>query len=227
MWRRVPPPPCRPPSQRPPLESPAPGAPRTAARRRGHRALVRRDVAGPQQGAEAQPQTLRCLDESGVSPLPSVVRTDAPVGQTPVLREWCTRDPLSAISALSPAGTVDFHSQDGALTSADVVALLEHLLREVPGRMGLIWEGSPIHRRHTIAEFLAHGAAQRLHLERLPADAPELHPDEGLWPQRNGVALRHVCCFPLSHLRRERRDAVKRVRRTPQLIQGFFQGAKL
>jgi transposase len=184
-------------------------------------------VARDQQGAEAQEQAILFIGEAGFYPLPSVVRTDAPVGQTPILREWCTRDHLSAISAISPAGKLYFHSQDRALNSADVVAFLEHLLREVPGRMVVIWDGSPIHRSHTIKEFLAHGAAQRLHLERLPAYAPELNPDEGLWQQLTGVELRHVCCFTIPHLRRELRDAVKRVRRKPRLIQGFFRGAKL
>jgi transposase len=149
------------------------------------------------------------------------------VGQAPILREWWTHDHLSAISAISPEGKLYFHSQDHALGSADVVAFLEHLLREVSGRMVIMWDGAPIHRRHLIKAFLAHGAAQRLHLERLPAYAPELNPGEGLWQQLKGVELRHVCCFNISHLRLERRDAVKRVRRTPRLIQSFFRGAKL
>jgi transposase len=65
--------------------------------------------------------------------------------------------------------------------SADVVAFLEHLLHEIPGRIVLIWDGSPMHRSQTIQEFLANGAAPRIHLERLPAYAPELNPDEGVW----------------------------------------------
>jgi transposase len=184
-------------------------------------------VARDQKGAEAQAQAILFIDEAGFYPLPSVVRTYAPVGQTPILREWCTRDHLSAISAISPEGKLYFHSQDRALNSADVVAFLEHLLREVPGRMVVIWDGSPIHRSHTIKEFLANGAAQRLHLERLPAYAPELNPDEGLWQQLKGVELRNLCCSTIPHLRGELRDAVKRVRRKPRLIQSFFRGAKL
>ena len=159
--------------------------------------------------------------------MPSVVRTYAPMGQTPILREWCTRDHLSAISAISPEGKLYFHFQNSTLNAEDVIAFLEHLLREVPGRMVLIWDGSPIHRSHLIREFLANGAAPRLHLERLPAYAPELNPGEGLWQQLTWVELRHGCCFNISHLRVELRDAVKRVRRKPRMIQSFFRGAKL
>jgi hypothetical protein len=62
-------------------------------------------------------QTILFIGESGCSPLPSVARTDAPVGQTPVLWEWWTRDHLSAISAISPEGKLYFHSQGHALNS--------------------------------------------------------------------------------------------------------------
>ena len=155
------------------------------------------------------------------------MRTYAPVGQTPILREWYTREHLSAISAISPEGTRYFQRQDDAMDSSDVVAFLEHLRREVPGRLVVIWDGAPIHRSHVIRECLAHGAAPRLHLERLPAYAPELNPSEGLWQQLKGVELRNVCCFDFPHLRHELRDAVKRVRRKPRLIHGFFRGAKL
>ena len=184
-------------------------------------------MARDQKGAEAQQQTLLSLDESGCSPLPSVVRPSAPVGQTPLLREWCTRAHLSAISAISPEGKRSCHSQDRAIDAADVVMVLEPLRREVPGRMVLIWDGAPIHRSHRLQECLSHGAAPRLHLVRLPAYAPELNPGEGLWPQLTGVERRHVCCFHLPQLRRELREAVKRVRRQPSRIHGCFRGAKL
>jgi transposase len=200
---------------------------RASAERGGDRSVARPDLAGHQQGADAQRQTILFLDESGFYPLPSVVRTYAPVGQTPILREWWTRDHLSAMSAISPEGKLYFHAQEGAINSADVVAFLEHLLREVAGGMVIIWDGAPIHRSQVIREFLVNGAAQRLHLERLPAYAPELNPGEGLWQQLKGVELRHVCCFNLPPLRRELRDAVKRVRRKPRLIQSFFRGARL
>jgi transposase len=189
--------------------------------------VARADLACTQKGAEAQPQTILFIDESGFYPLPSVVRTYAPVGHTPIVEEWCTRDHLSAISAISPEGKLYFRSQDCALNSDDVVGFLEHLLREVSGRMLIIWDGAPIHRSHTIKAFLTNGASQRLHLERLPAYAPELNPGEGRWQQLKGVELRNVCCFNLPHLRHELRDAVKRVRRKPHLIKSFFRGAKL
>jgi transposase len=209
------------------LEPPKACATRPSARRSRHRALARRDLARPQKGAQEQEQSLFFIDESGFYPLPSVVRTYALVGQTPILREWWTREHLSAISALSPEGKLYFHCQDRALNSDDVVAFLEHLRREVPGPMVVIRDGAPIHRSHTIQEFLANGAAQRRHLERLPAYAPELNPGEGLWAHLKGVELRNICCVDIPHPRGALRDAVKRVRRKPRVLTGCFQGAGL
>jgi transposase len=209
------------------LEPANAGTASAPARRRGHSPLAPADLARPPKGAQARQQTILFIDESGFYPLPSVVRTDAPTGQTPILREWWTRGHLSAISAISPAGKLSFHGQDRAMTSEDVAAFLEHLLREVPGRLVIIGDGAPIHRRRVIPDFLVNGAAQRIHAERLPAYAPELNPAAGLWKHLKGVELRHVCCSNIRHLRRELRDAVKRVRPKPRIIKGCFNGAKL
>ena len=136
------------PARRDPLESAKARPAGSATRRSRHGAVARRHVAGHQKGAQAPEQTLFFIDESGLYPLPSVARPSAPVGQTPMLRAWDTRDHLSAISAISPEGKLYFHAQDHAMDSADVVACLAHLLREGPGRMLIIWDGAPMHRRH-------------------------------------------------------------------------------
>jgi hypothetical protein len=112
------------------------------------------------------------------------------------------------------------HSEEG-------VAFWEPLRREVPGRMGSSWDGSPLHRRHPIQAFLAHGASQRLPLEQLPASAPELNPEAGCWPHRKGVEWRNLCCFDRPPLRDALRTAVTRVRRQPRLRKGCLAGAGL
>jgi hypothetical protein len=91
----------------------------------------------------------------------------------------------------------------------------------------MIWDGSPIHRSRVIQEFLANGAAQRFQLERLPAYAPALHPDAGICQPRKGVELRNLCGFTLRHLRTELRNAVKRLRRKPRILQACVAGAGL
>jgi hypothetical protein len=109
------------------------------------------------------------IDQSGLYPRPSVGRTSAPRGHTPILRPWWTRDQLSAISALSLTGQRSFHYQDRARNSVAVVAFLEPLLREGAGRLLSFWDGAPMPRRHLMQACLAPGAAARMQRERLPA----------------------------------------------------------
>lgn len=54
--------------------------------------------------------------------------------------------------------------QDRAFKGPDVVRFLEHALRQIPGKLLIIWDGSPIHRAKVVKEFLADGAAARVQL---------------------------------------------------------------
>jgi hypothetical protein len=109
------------------------------------------------------------VEQSGFYLLPTVVRTYAPVGQTPILHEHLTRDHLSVISAISVEGKLLMMEQERAFKSPDVVRFLRHLLRQIPGKLLVIWDGSPIHRAGAVKDFLASGAAEgRLKLEQLP-----------------------------------------------------------
>jgi hypothetical protein len=76
-----------------------------------------------------------------------VVRTYAPVGQTPILHEHLSRDHLSVISAITLEGKLLMMEQERSFKSQDVVHFfLRHLLRQIPGKLLVIWDGSPIHR---------------------------------------------------------------------------------
>jgi transposase len=106
------------------------------------------------------------------------VRTYAPVGKTPVLRERLSRDHLSAMSAITLEGKLYMIEQEKAFKGEDVVRFLKHLMGQIPGKLLIIWDGSPIHRGGAVKGFLAGGAAYRLQLEQLPGYAPDLNPDE-------------------------------------------------
>lgn len=108
-------------------------------------------------------------------------RLYAPKGRTPVIRERLSYDHLSAISAITPEGKLYLAVQEQALTGVEVVRFLRHLLRHIPGKLLVVWDGSPIHRGRVVKDYLADGGGRRIHLERLPASAPELNPDEGVW----------------------------------------------
>ena len=84
--------------------------------------------------------------------------------------------------------------QDRALKGEDVVRFLKHALRQIAGKLLLIWDGSPMHRAKVLKKVLQDGAAARVQLEQLPGYAPELNPDEGIWKHLKCVELKNVCC---------------------------------
>jgi hypothetical protein len=150
-------------------------------------------VARPSSKAQAEERTILFVDEAAFYPLPFVARTSAPRGQTPVLRAPLAYDHLSAISAISPDGRLFAHVQDEAFRGPAIVAFLRQLLRQVRGKLRVIWDGAPIHRCQPVKDFLAAGAARRLHRERLPGYAPELNADGGVWSLLKRVELKNRC----------------------------------
>lgn len=151
-----------------------------------------------------------------------MVRTWAPKGQTPILRCKHSYDHYSLISAITPAGELYLAMQTEAFNSQTVIAFLEQLLAAIAGKLLIIWDGATIHRSQAIKDFLAAGAAERIWLERLPAYAPDLNPDEGIWHYLKQVELKNVCCQDLPQLAQQIVDASERLRAKPQIIIACF-----
>jgi transposase len=169
-------------------------------------------LAGARKKALDEGRTVVWVDQSGFYLLPMAVRTWAPCRQTPLLRVPLTRDHLSAISGITADGRLLMQTQDHAYRSPDVVRFLRVLLRKIRGKLLVIWDGAPMHRGQPIKDFLAWGAAKRLHLEQLPAYAPDLNPVEGLWNYLKRVELGNVCCPEVAALGLALRHAKERVR---------------
>jgi transposase len=159
--------------------------------------------------------------------LAGVVRTYAPCGTTPILKVFETRDQLSVMSGMTPAGQLATLTRARALTGADSVTFLHHLSGYFGSKLWVIWDGGSIHRAHEVKNFIADGRSKEIHLERFPAYAPELNPDEGVWQHLKHVELRNLCCADFDHLRNELHLAIRRLRRRPDLIRSFFAGAGL
>lgn len=166
------------------------------------------------------------IDEAGFYLLPGLVRTYAPRGQTPVLKPFLTYDHLSVMSGITMLGQLYTLVRERALSSTDSVRFLKHLRHEIQRKLMVIWDGSPIHRKE-VTRFMAEGGAKHIHLEQLPAYAPDLNPDEGVWQHLKNVELRNIACQDLSQLRRELGLAIMRLRSTPHVVRSFFAGAGL
>jgi transposase len=154
-----------------------------------------------------------------------VVRTWAPVGETPVLRARLRRDHLSAISALTPGGQLYLQLQEKAHNNVTVAGFVRELLVEVPGKLLIIWDGGSIHQGPALNDLLSSPDGARLQIERLPGYAPELNPDELVWNQLKRVELRNVRCRNLKDLHEKVQGAAERIRQQPQILASFVQHA--
>src|SRR5258707_871628 len=78
-----------------------------------------------------------------------------PEAQTPGLREKQTGDRLSVMGGMTLAGKVYTLVRQEPLNGTHSVEFLTHLLRVAGKRLLVIWDGSPIHRRALVTEFVA------------------------------------------------------------------------
>jgi transposase len=169
------------------------------------------------------------VDESGFLLIPSVRRTWAPRGQTPLLRHRQRRERISVISGLSVSPRrrrcgLYFLLSPKNIQHPEVCAFLRDLLRHLRGPVIVIWDNGTIHGGEAIRALQVR--YPRLHLYRFPGYAPELNPDEGVW-QLAKRALANGRPDSQRELFRHLRSHLSRLRRSPALLRGCVRGSDL
>lgn len=169
------------------------------------------------------------LDESGFMLTPTVRRTWAPRGNTPLLVHRYSHDKISAISTVTVSPRrqrlglyCHFHFTN--ISELEVVAFLRLLLRHLSGHIVLLWDGGSIHRGAAVQQLLARHP--RLHVERFPAYAPELNPDEQVWNHFKAT-LANGCPMTLDELVDDLSGVARRARHSPALLRGFIRESDL
>ena len=166
------------------------------------------------------------LDESGFHLTPTVRRTLAPRGKTPVLDAWDRRDRWSAISCvtLSPvAGRpgLYFDLLDHNVHGEDVVAFLKELHRRL-GPLTVVWDRNQIHSKSkAVKAWLA--SHHQVVAEDFPGYAPDLNPDEGVWGWTKYGRLANLAAEDQDELWDWVVDELVEVRFRPDLLRGFVR----
>src|SRR5271167_4048184 len=80
----------------------------------------------------------------------------------------------------------------GAIRSPQIIEFLSHLLRHIPSKLLIVWDGLPGHRSRAVWQFVQQQKG-RLWMEYLPAYAPELNPVEYLWSHWKQHELPNFC----------------------------------
>jgi len=150
-----------------------------------------------------------------------VVRTYAPCGQTPILREFLSYKHLSLIGAVTPQGRLFLKIHSHSITSREIVRFLGQLQRQIPGLLLVIWDGIPTHRSKVVKAYLAAGAAKRIYLEQLPGYAPDLNPTEWVWSYLKIAELANIACHHLPELEALIQNSKRRMQQKPELIRAF------
>lgn len=160
---------------------------------------------------------------------PTVRRSWAPRGQTPILKSYDRRDRLSAISALTVSPMrrrvgLYFDILDHNVTAADFETFVDHLLQRIRRPVVLVIDRYSVHRRAAKRLLARH---RRLSIEWLPAYAPELNPDEQVWNRTKYADLANFVPNDLLHLGRSVATSLRSTRSQQTLLRSLFQHAKL
>lgn len=166
------------------------------------------------------------LDESGFFLTPTVRRTLAPRGRTPVLDAWDRRDKWSAISCvtISPvAGRpgLYFELLDHNAHGEDVVTFLAELRRRV-GRATVVWDRNQIHSKSkAVKGWLANHP--EVVVEDFPGYVPDLNPDEGVWGWTKYGRLANLAANDKQELWDHVVDELITLRHEPDLLRAFIR----
>ncbi len=173
------------------------------------------------------------LDESGFMLSPTVRRTFAPRGETPVLVCSDKHDRLSVISAitLSPrALRVGLHfmllGKDENFHGEEVVLFLRQLKGEVGGPWAVVWDQNQIHgRSRAVKAWLAEHP--EVVVEDFPGHAPDCNPDEEVWSWTKYGRLCNLAPADVAELRRHVWESLNALKRRPQLLASFILHARV
>lgn len=167
------------------------------------------------------------VDEAGVGLLPSVGRTYAPKGKTPVIAHKCRYKHLCVISAISDTGRMLWNLRPDAFKGTSIVQFLEDVLAAVARKILVIWDGASIHKGEEVKSFLSSLKNEEVWLERIPPYSPELNADEQVWNHLKVVSLKNTCAHNLKELESNVRFAMGELEENPELIRSFFKHPKV
>jgi transposase len=209
--------------------------PQRRARERDEKAILDwQSQEFPRIAREAQTRGahLVFLDESGFMLTPSVRRTWAPRGQTPILDAWDRRDRISAISSITVSPKNRrlnlYFDLLGDNTNANAEHVVDYLrkLKERLGPLTVLWDGSRIHDQAKLVKaFLAEHP--EIVTERLPAYAPEMNPDELVWAWTKYGRLGNLAAANTDWLRDYIITEMVYLREHPELLASFIQKTNL
>ncbi len=186
-------------------------------------------AANPKKGVKLKAR-IAFSDESGISERPTVRRTWAPKGRTPVIvsaGHWRARSVIGAIVCNPDGANPKFYLRivPTAVRKEDDLRFLRQLRRHERGPLILIWDRLAAHRSKLVRAWAA--AIAKFSIEYFPAYAPELNPTEYAWSAGKTKDLANLYPDGLPALDRHIRRMKRRLQRRHDLLKGFLKKSGL
>lgn len=194
--------------------------------------MEKTNVAGTAKKGALLKLTFCFYDESGFSEKPPIRKTWGKVGKTPVIKSTGSWQSLAVTGIITTKATRQkprayFTIKNGTVRADDTLRTLQRLLKCVRGGIALFWDGLPSHRAKIVKAFLRKRKNRFLMIERFPAYAPELNPQEYIWSASKGKDMANFCPSKDNDLHSKTKKSLKRIQRTESVIQGALKKSGL
>lgn len=165
------------------------------------------------------------FDESGYSERPVIRRTWGVRGVTPIVRStgsWKNISATGIVATTAQMTTVRALCTftRGSIRKEHTVQTLKHLALHIKGPIALFWDGLAQHRARVVLEYLQEHKKRFVMVERFPAYAPELNPQEYLWASSKTKDFAGYVPEKTGDLLLRARKSIKRIQRSPAILRG-------
>src|SRR3989338_8648991 len=174
-----------------------------------------------------QQAVLYFQDEAGISLIPVLGRTWAPIGKTPTVKVTGKRGGFCVSSAISPGGRMLFRIEKKKVNAQAHIDFLSKIILHHPKRkIVIISDNAPAHKAKLVREFEISNK-KRITIFHIPSYSPDLNPDEHVWAYLKA----HKLVAHQAQNTDELKDLVKRkmqsIQKSSNLINSFFMQNKV
>jgi transposase len=175
---------------------------------------------------------LAFVDESGFMMAPTIRRTFAPRGSTPIDKVFKSHGRISVCGAItiSPKRTrIGLHfymlTDNVSFRGPSVIEFLKHLRSQICGPITIIWDQIMIHSSDVVLGYLR--TVPEITTEAFPPYAPELNPVDRAWFYLKYNRLANYTPATIVKLRRTVKSEINRLQCKPNLLRSFIRQAKV
>lgn len=175
---------------------------------------------------------LAFVDESGFMMTPTIRRTFAPRGSTPVNKIFDPHGRVSVSGAIvinpkrTRIGLYYYMLADNVnFRGPSVVDFLKHLRSQVHGPITIVWDQIIIHSSDVVLEYLQ--TVPDIVTEPFPPYAPELNPVDRAWFYLKYDRFPNYAPPTMAKLRRTVESEIRRLQGRPNLLRSFIRQSEV